>query len=109
LCDDYECGRSSGEKEEVDKCDPELVWNFTKAHAPYLMVKSFFYTDSIGKQNKQNTTNLGLFDLKCKVSTISCQLQISLGGGGGAAKWFADRYWSNFLFVHYFCRPKSNM
>jgi hypothetical protein len=25
LCDDYECGRSSGEKEEVDKCDPELV------------------------------------------------------------------------------------
>jgi hypothetical protein len=42
MIDDYECGRSSGEKEEGDKCDSEPVPNFTKAHVAYIMENHFF-------------------------------------------------------------------
>jgi hypothetical protein len=47
-----------------------------------------------------------LFHLKCKVSTKQLQLCVCVCMWGGID---VHRLESNFLFVHYFCRPKWKM
>jgi hypothetical protein len=71
LCDDRDGGGNSEEEEEGDKREPELVPSFTKAHAAFETVKSFFYAHSIGEHEEQVIMNLelALFRPKRKVST----------------------------------------
>ena len=45
---------TSGENEEGDKHDLELVLSFTKAHTSYKTVKSFFYAYSTASMDEQN-------------------------------------------------------
>jgi hypothetical protein len=56
------------------------MWSFTQAHPAYRTVKSFFYTNGIGKHDKQNTLKLEslLFLLKLMVPTNQLSITVSL-------------------------------
>lgn len=60
LCDDHEGSRSSGNDEERDDCDPDLMPSFREAHAAYGTVR-FFYVHSSSEHGEQNILSCHCF------------------------------------------------
>lgn len=61
-----------------DQHDFQPLTSFAEVHAPRKTVKSFFYTHSKGRHDKQNISDVEL--ALCHPKLNSCQLQ-TLGGG----------------------------
>jgi hypothetical protein len=90
-------------EEGEDECNLEPVMSFARAHAAYRAVKSFFYTHSIARYDKQNILNLEL-PLFCLKHMLSNETIINF-------RFFVWKmlFACRFYVCAYFCRPKCKI